>query len=102
MYLPPHSQTPTSLTNLAAIDALETAELVKYCKRYYPGRVYTGISGAGLGADGADQRERERESGRAQRIRDVGVAAGWVGDDFEGRDGEDEGAGVGGDVDGCR
>jgi hypothetical protein len=64
MYLPPHMQTPTLLTSFAAIDALETAELVEYCKRYYPGRVYI-VSGArvGLGADGADERERERESG---------------------------------------
>jgi hypothetical protein len=70
MYLPPHLQTPMPLTSLAAIDALETAELVEYCKRYYPGRVYTGVSGAGAGAggglgadgaDGADERESESE-----------------------------------------
>jgi hypothetical protein len=61
--------------SLAAIDALETAELVEYCTRYYPARVYTvSGAGAGLGADGAG--ERERESERAQRIRDVRV--GWL------------------------
>jgi hypothetical protein len=70
------SQTPTPLTSLSAIDALEPAELTEYCSRYYPDRLYTGVSG-GLGADGEDERGRERE--RAQRIRDVRVAVGWVG-----------------------
>jgi hypothetical protein len=106
--LPLHLQTPTPLTSLAAIDGLETAELVEYCKRYYPDRVYTGVSG-GLGADGEDERGRERE--RAQRIRDVRVAVGWVGggagdgaaagdgggdrDCAGGRDGDGDGAGDG-------
>ncbi|KAJ7340781.1 hypothetical protein DFH08DRAFT_811965 [Mycena albidolilacea] len=53
--------TPTLLTSLAAIDALEIAELGEYCSRYYPARVYTvSGAGAGLGADGADERERGR------------------------------------------
>jgi hypothetical protein len=52
----------------------------------------------GLGADETDERGRERE--RAQRIRDVRMAVGWVGagdgdgdGDGDGEDGEDECAG---------
>ncbi|KAJ7807428.1 hypothetical protein B0H14DRAFT_3152474 [Mycena olivaceomarginata] len=75
-----------------------TAELVEYCSRYCPDRVYTGVSG-GLGADGEDERGRERE--RAQRIRDVRVAVGWVGggDGDGGGDCTGDGGGDGGEED---
>jgi hypothetical protein len=65
-------QTPTPLTSLAAINALTSTELVEYCNRYCPDQVYTGVSGAGLGADG-EERGRERVRVRARRVRE-----GWL------------------------